>query len=169
MKFGQLRWFLGWEYWSLQKRLKFCKLDLFCELHNEKNIIFYYGRKKQRFSLFLPWSYFLQRWAIWFAVKFKFYLNIFIFLNINTNHTAKGSIFELRNSHLFRDQPYKEVLKVKCQACNFTGVLSFTGVLEDSVTFFRPAFCRTSLNLICNKTTILKKKKLSKILEIGKF
>ena len=40
----------------------------------------------------------------------------------------KGEIFELKSSHLFRDPPYKEVLEAKCQACNFTEVLSFTDV-----------------------------------------
>ena len=37
------------------------------------------------------------------------------------------------------------------------------------VTFFWPVFCRTSHNLICNKFAILKNKKLTKILEVGKF
>ena len=41
------------------------------------------------------------------------------------------NIFELRSIHLFCDQPYKEVLEVKFQACNFTVVLSFIGVFED--------------------------------------
>ena len=43
---------------------------------------------------------------------------------------VKGAIFELRSSHLFQDQPYKEVLEGKCLACNFKGVLSFTSVFE---------------------------------------
>ena len=103
------------------------------------------------------------------TVNFKFYVKIFIFLNITYKSNIKGAIFELRSSHLFRDQPYKEVLEVKCQACNFTGVLSFTRVFEVLVSFFRPVLCRTSHNLICNKFAILKDKKLTNILEIGKF
>ena len=90
------------------------------------------------------------------AVNFKFYLNIFIFLNINTSQTSKA-IIELRSSHLFWDQPYKEFLEVKCQACNFTGVLSFTSVFEDFGHIFPTCFLQNFLsNLICNKLTILK-------------
>ena len=37
------------------------------------------------------------------------------------------------------------------------------------VTLFQPLFCRTSHNLICNKFAILKTKKLTKLLNIGKF
>ena len=37
------------------------------------------------------------------------------------------------------------------------------------VTFFRPVFCRTSYNLICNKFAILKNKKLIKMLGVGKL
>ena len=82
----------------------------------------------------------------------------------------KGAIFELRSSHLFRDQPYKEVLQVKCQACNFIGVfLSFTSVVEDFGHIFLTCFCRTSHNLIYNKFAILKNKKNTNIQEIGKF
>ena len=36
------------------------------------------------------------------AVNFKFYLNIFIFLNHKHKSNIKGAIFELRRSHLFR-------------------------------------------------------------------
>ena len=69
------------------------------------------------------------------AVNFKFYLNMFIFLIIN-----KGAIFQLRSSHLYWGQPYKEVLEVTCQACKFTGVLSFTGVFEDFEDIFPTCF-----------------------------
>ena len=86
-------------------------------------------------TAFIPYFYyeitFYSTELFDFAVNFKFYVNIFIYLNINTNQTGKGAIFELRSSHFFRDQPYREILEVKCQACNFTGVLSFTGVFED--------------------------------------
>ena len=74
------------------------------------------------------------------AVNFKFYLNIFIFLNHKHKSNIKGTIFELRSSHLFRDQLYKEVWEVKCQAFNFTGVLSFTSVFEDFGHIFSTCF-----------------------------
>ena len=41
------------------------------------------------FSLFLALNFFLQRWAIWLRINFKFDLDIFIFLNININQTSK--------------------------------------------------------------------------------
>ena len=111
------------------------------------------------------------------AVNFKFYLNICIFKHKHKSN-IKGAIFELRSSHLFRDQPYKEVLEVKCQACSFTGVLSFKSVFEQLcsqriwgwgwflrilVTFFRLVFSRISHNLICNNFAILENKMLTKI------
>ena len=81
--------------------------------------------------------------------------HLYVFQHKHKSHII-GAIFDLRSSHLFRDQPYKEVLEVKCQACNFTGV-------------FDVFFCRTSHKIICNKFAILKNKKLTKILEVGKF
>ena len=60
-------------------------------------------------------------------------------------------------------------LEVKCQACNFSGVLSFTSVFDDFDHIFPTCFCRISQNFICKKTAILKNEKLTKILEIGKF
>ena len=73
----------------------------------------------------------------------------------------RGAIFQLRSSHLFRDQPYKEVLEVKCQACNFTGVLYFTGVFEDFGHIFPTCFLQNLSYLICNKFAMLKNKKLT--------
>ena len=81
------------------------------------------------------------------ADNFKFYLNIYIFKS-----NIKGAIFELRSRHLFRDQPYKEVLEVKCQACNFTGVLSFTNVFEDFGHIFPTCFSRNRKILKSDKT-----------------
>ena len=81
------------------------------------------------------------------AINFKFYLNIFIFLQHKHKSGIKG------------DQPYKETLEVKYQACNFAGVLSFASVFEDFGHIFLTCFCRTSHNLICNKFAILRNKK----------
>ena len=52
------------------------------------------------------------------VVHFKFYLNIFIFLNKHKSN-IKGAISELRSSHLFWDQLYKEVLEVKRSGLQF--------------------------------------------------
>ena len=103
------------------------------------------------------------------AVNFKFYLNIFILLKYKHKSNTKEAIFDLRSSHFFWYQPYKEVLEINCQACNFTSVLSSTSVFEDFGHIFPTCFFRTSHNLICNKFAILKNKKLTKILEIGQF
>ena len=40
------------------KKIKFCKSDLFCKLHNGKTL---FSIMNSLFSLFLPRSYFLQR------------------------------------------------------------------------------------------------------------
>ena len=96
-----------------------------------KIIFFYYGRKNSVFSLFLPWNCFPQCWAIWLRSQFWILLEHLYIFKHKYQSNIKGAIFELRNSHLFRDQPYKEVLEMKCQACNFIIVLSFTGVFED--------------------------------------
>ena len=67
-----------------------------------------------------------------------------LFFKQKHKSNIKGVIFELRSSHLIRDQPCKELLEVRCQACNFTGVLSVASAIEDFGHFFRPVFRRTS-------------------------
>ena len=55
-----------------------------------KNVIFYYARKKQRsFLIFTNEMFFYSAELFVCAVNFKFYLNIFIFLNRYTNQTSK--------------------------------------------------------------------------------
>ena len=101
------------------------------------------------FSLFLSWNYFLQHWAIWFDRQLWILLEHLYNFKHKHKSNIKVAIFELRSSNLFRDQRYKEVLEVKCQACNlFYPLRVFLTIL---VTFFWPVFCRTSHNLICNK------------------
>ena len=78
------------------------------------------------------------------------WISLYIFKHKHKSN-VKGAIFELRSSHFFGDQLYKEVLEVKCQICNFAGVLSFLRIL---VTFVRHVLCRTSHNLVCNKFAI---------------
>ena len=110
-----------------RKDWNFCKSDLFWELHNEKTLFSIMDERHSVCSLFLPWNYCLRHWAIWFRSQLYILLeHLYIFKHKHKSN-IKGAIFELRSSHLFRDQPYKEVLEVKCQACNFTGVSSFTG------------------------------------------
>ena len=65
------------------------------------------------------------------AVNFKILFEHPYIFKHKDKSNIKGAVFELRSSHLFRDQPYKEVLEVKCQVSNFTGILSFLGVFEN--------------------------------------
>ena len=95
------------------------------------------------------------------VVNFKYKLNIFFIFKYKHKLNIKGVIFELRRSHLFRNQPYKEVFEVNCEGCNFPGILSFTGVFEDFGRIFPTCFYRTSHNLICNKSAILQNKRLT--------
>ena len=91
-------------------------------------------------------------------------LNLLEYLyNFKHKHKSniKGATFELTSSDLLFDQAYKEVLEVKCQACNFTGVLYFTGVFADFGHIFPTCFLQNF--------SYLKNKKLTIILEVGKF
>ena len=85
----------------------------------------------------------------------NFTCHLYTFKHIHKSN-IKGAIFESKSSHLLRDRPYKEVLEVKQQACNFTSVLSFKRVFEDFGHIFPTCFLQSSHNLICNKFTILK-------------
>ena len=127
-----------------------------------------YGWKRQRLFLVFTMKLFssalssLTAQSTWTSVLLE-HLHVF---KHKHKSNIKEAIFELRSSHLFQDQPYKEVLEVKCQACNFIGVLSFRDVFEDFGHIFLTCFCH---NLICNKFAMLKNKKLTEILEVGKF
>ena len=59
------------------------------------------------------------------------WISLYIFKHKHKSN-VKGAIFELRSSHFFGDQQYKEVLEVKCHTYNFTAVLSFMDVFENS-------------------------------------
>ena len=79
----------GWEYWGIQKRLKFCKSDLFCKLQNEETLFSIIGERNSVFSILYHEIISYRAKLFDCAVNFKFYLNIFIFLTINTNQTSK--------------------------------------------------------------------------------
>ena len=65
------------------------------------------------------------------AANFKTLLGHFYIFKHGHKSYIKGAIFELRSNHLFWDQPYKKVYKVKYQAFNFTDALSFTSIFKD--------------------------------------
>ena len=70
-----------------QRRLKFCKSDLFCELNNGKHYFLLWMKETAFFPCFYHGIIFSSAELFDCTVKFKFYLNIF--LNINTNQTSK--------------------------------------------------------------------------------
>ena len=129
-------------FWEIKVVPRVEKTEVFKKCWNFTNQIYFTccKMKKHYFLLwtketaFFPYFYheiiFYSAELFVCAVNFKFYLNIYMFKHTRKSN-IKGAIFELSSSHLFRNQLYKEVLEVKCQACNFTCVLSFTGVFED--------------------------------------
>ena len=138
-----------------RKGWNFPNRTFFCELHNEKTFFsimderFFFICTMELFSTGL--NYLTAESTLILNQKKTFF---------KQKSSIKGAISELRSSHLFRDQPYKEVLEVKCRVCKFTGVLSFTSILRTLITSFRPFFRRTSHNLVCHKFAILKIKNL---------
>ena len=87
----------------LQKRLKFCKSDLFFNLHNEKTLFSIKNKRKSVFFLIFTIKLFSTALsnltAQWTLSLYKHKSNI------------KEAIFELGSSHLFWNQPYKGVLE----------------------------------------------------------
>ena len=69
--------FLGSENWGLQKRLKFCKLFLFCELYHEKTLFFHGGKKWRLFPYFDNEIIFYYDELFECTFNFKFCWNIF--------------------------------------------------------------------------------------------
>ena len=73
------------------------------------------------------------------AVNFNFTWTSIYFKHKHKSN-IKGAIFELRSSHLFRDQSYKEVLEVKCQVCNFISILCVASVFWGCWSHFSDLF-----------------------------
>ena len=103
------------------------------------------------------------------ALNFKFYKNIFIFLNINKNQTSKEQYLNYQAATYFEISRTKRFWKQSVRPAVSQVFYILQVLLRIVVTFFRPDFCRTSHNLICSKFAILKNKKLTKLLEVGKF
>ena len=144
-----LRW-LRLRILSSSERLKFCKSDLFCELHDEKAFSIMVERNSV-FSLFLPWNIFYSAELFGSAQSTLNFLWTSYYFKHKHKSNMKGAISELGSSHLFWDQSNGEVLEIKCQACNFTGVLLFKGVFEDFGHIFPTCF----LQNVCNKFAML--------------
>ena len=103
------------------------------------------------------------------AVNFKFYLIIFIFLNINTNQTSKDQYLNQEAVTYFGMSRTKRFWKYSVRPAISQLFYPLRMFLKILVTFFRPVFWRTFQNLICYKFAILKNKKFAQILEVGKF
>ena len=63
---------------------------IFCELHNEKILVSIMDGRNSVFPYFYRGIIFYSVELFDCPVNFKFYFNIFIFLNINTSQTLKG-------------------------------------------------------------------------------
>ena len=111
-----LRWLLGLRKLRSSEKIEILQIGFILQVAWWENIIFYYGWKHSVFSLFLPWNYFLQLWAIWLQSTLTFTWTFCIFKHKHKSN-IKGAIFELRSSHLFQDQLYKEVLQKQSPAC----------------------------------------------------
>ena len=96
------------------------------------------------------------------AVNFKFYMNIFVFLNINTNQTSKQQYLNLEAVIYFGISRTKRFWKKSVRPTVSQVFYPLRVFLRILVTFSRPVFCRTSRNLICNKFAILKNRKILK-------
>ena len=111
-----LRWLLGLRKLRSSEKIEILQIGCILQVAWWENIIFYYGWKHSVFSLFLPWNYFLQLWAIWLQSTLTFTWTFCIFKHKHKSN-IKGAIFELRSSHLFQDQSYKEVLQKQSPKC----------------------------------------------------
>ena len=122
------------------------KTEVFRKGWNFANQI-YFASCKMRKHFFLLWtkeilffSYFYHGIIFYSAELFDSAVNF----KHKHKSNIKGAMFEFRSSHLFQGQSYKEV-GVKCPACNFTGVLSFTSVFEDLGHIFPTYFLQNLL------------------------
>ena len=145
-----------------KKRLKFCKSDLFYELHNEKHYFLLWTKE----TAFSPYFYheiiFYSTELVDFAFNFKFYVNIVIFLNINTNQTSTEQYLNQEAVTYFLISRTKRFWRSSVRPAISQVFYPLHVFLRILVTFFRPVFCRTSHNLIFNKFAILRNKELKK-------
>ena len=88
------RWLLGLRWLRSSKKSEILQIRLILRVAKWKNITFYYGRKKQGcFLVFTDEICFYSVELFFCAVNFKFYLNIFIFLNITQIKHQRSNIW----------------------------------------------------------------------------
>ena len=117
----------SWENWGLQKRLKFCNWTYFARKH-----YFLLWMKETAFFAYFYHGIIFYSTLSYLTVQSTLnFTRTSLYFKRKHKSNIKGAIFELRINHLFQNQPYKEVLELKCQACNFTDVLFFTDVFGD--------------------------------------
>ena len=89
-----LRWLLALRKLRSSKKVEILQIRLILRVAKWKNIIFYYGWKKQRFfHIFTNEIIFYSAELLICAVNFKFYLNIFIFLNVTQIKHQRSNIW----------------------------------------------------------------------------
>ena len=93
---------------------------------------FHRGKKRRFFPYFHYEIIFCCAELFECILNFKFCWNIFIFLNINTNQTSKEQDLNfIRSSHLFWEQPWRDLLEAYVRS-KLSGLqLYFTGVFEN--------------------------------------
>ena len=156
-----LKWLVGLRKLGSSKKVKILQIGLiyFTSCIMKKHSFLLWTKE----TAFFP--YFYHEIIFYSTELFDCAVN-YIFQHKNKSN-IEGAIFELRSSHLFRNQPCKEILEFKCQiALVFYPSRAFLRIL---VTFFRPVLCRISHPLNCNKFAIIKNKNLTKILKVVKF
>ena len=102
----------------------------------KKKIFQLWAKETAFFPYFYQWNYFTQRWAICLRSQLQILLeHLYIF-----KHKHKSNIPWIKKQLLMSNQPYKEVLEVKCQTYNFISILSFTDDFEDFGHIFPTCF-----------------------------
>ena len=106
----KVRWLLRLRKLRSSQKVETLQMRLILRVTWWENIIFFYDKRNSVFFLFLPWNYFLQRWATWLRSQLYILLeHVYIFRHKHESN-IKGAIFQLRSSYLFRDKPYKKFI-----------------------------------------------------------
>lgn len=105
---------LGWENWSLQKKKKknFANWTYFMSCIMKKNYFLLWTRETVLFPYFYYETISYSAELCDCAVNFKFYQNIFTFLNKKTNQTWKEQYFNYEAATYFGISPTKWFCKL---------------------------------------------------------
>ena len=139
-----------------RKGLNFANRTYFASCIMRKHCFLLWTKETTFFSYFYLGIMFYCAELFDCAVNLRFYLNIFIFLNKNTNQNQRSNIW-IKMQPLISGSAIQRGFGNKMSGLQFHRC--FTNVFEDFGHIFPTCFCRTSHNLVCNKLAILKNKK----------